>query len=312
MLLNTTNANAHLVTVTREYINDSKSDRTKRAYQYQWGCFTTWCQTQGAVSLPASPDTVAMYLASMALSGKKVATIKQAVAALGKAHELAGHESPTRSAVVRETLQGIGNRHGAPQDQKAPVLVEHLKAMVRACPDTLIGKRDKALLLVGFAGAFRRSELVALDVQDVQLSQRGTRVLVRRSKTDQRGQGRWISIPFAKDPETCPVRSLETWLQAADAGPGPLFRGVNRHGQVRDRLDSKDVARVVKKYAEVAGLDPATVAGHSLRAGLITSAVQAGVPTHKVQQQSGHASVQMLSRYIRDAESFKNNPASIL
>ena len=185
--------------------------------------------------------------------------------------------------------------------------------MVAATDEGLIGLRDRALILLGFAGAFRRSELVALDVADLAFNRDGLTVTLRRSKTDQEGQGRKVGIPYGSNPDTCPVRVLQAWLETAGLAEGPVFRSMNRHGPcTTGRLAPADVARVVKKLAERAGLDAARYAGHSLRAGHATSAAIAGASERSIMNQTGHRSVQMVRRYIRDGILFRENSAGKL
>jgi integrase len=182
--------------------------------------------------------------------------------------------------------------------------------MVATLPETRGGARDRALLLVGFAGAFRRSELVGLTVADAAFSSEGLTITLRRSKTDQEGQGRKVGLPYGSTAATCPVRALQAWLDAAAVTAGPLFRSVDRHGNVGGALGDRDVARIVKRVAEAAGIDPANVAGHSLRAGLATTAAKAGKAAHVIMKQTGHRSVAMVQRYVRDAELFSDNAAA--
>ncbi len=202
---------------------------------------------------------------------------------------------------------------GTAPAQKAAALTDDIRAMVDATDAGLIGVRDRALILLGFAGAFRRSELVGLDVEDCAFGKDGLTVTLRRSKTDQEGAGRKIGIPYGSNPETCPVRTVQTWIETAAVRSGPLFRSINRHGQVQPgRLSGIDVARVVKKLAERAGLDAAKYAGHTLRAGHATSAAIAGASERSIMNQTGHRSVQMVRRYIRDGSLFRENSAGKL
>jgi integrase len=182
--------------------------------------------------------------------------------------------------------------------------------MVAALPDGLLGVRDRALLLVGFAGAFRRSELVSLDRPDLEFTKDGLTVMLRRSKSDQEGQGRKVGIPYGSNPETCPVRALQAWLEAAAITDGPVFRGVTRHGKVQGRLSGYAVALIVKRYAAVGGLDPSRYAGHSLRAGLATAAAIGGASERSIMNQTGHKSITMVRRYIRDGNLFRENAAA--
>jgi integrase len=184
-------------------------------------------------------------------------------------------------------------------------------AVIQAGANELLAARDRALVLIGFAGAFRRSELVALDVEDVQVTGDGLVMMLRRSKTDQQGEGRKVGIPYGSTFDTCPVRAIKSWMDGSGITSGPLFRGVNRHGGLQDRrLTDQSVALVVKRYAQAAGLDPANYAGHSLRAGLVTTAAIAGVSERAIMKQTGHKSTNMGRRYIRDASLFRENAAA--
>lgn len=224
-----------------------------------------------------------------------------------------GVDAPTSTGIVRATLKGIRRTLGTATVQKAPALTADIRAMVEATGEGLIGIRDRALILLGFAGAFRRSELVALDTADLAFGRDGLTVTLRRSKTDQEGAGRKVGIPYGSNPATCPVRNLQEWIEAAGVGDGPVFRAINRHGRIRaGRLSPADVARVVKKLALRAGLDAAKYAGHSLRAGHATAAAIAGASERSIMNQTGHRSTAMVRRYIRDGSLFRENSAGKL
>ncbi|HEU4324771.1 MAG TPA: site-specific integrase [Roseiflexaceae bacterium] len=304
---------APLADLVAEYAAASRSPATIRAYNQGWNDFQRWCEQRHLPPLPATPATVAAYLADLAQRGLKVATLTRRLAALAQAHQLAGHPSPTRDERVRTVLKGIKRTIGTAQVAKAPATVDVLVLMLEQVPtDTMKGIRDRALLLIGFAGAFRRSELVGLDLGDIQRVPQGLVITVRRSKTDQEGEGMIKAIPYGRNEETCPVRALDAWLAAAKLTnkSEPIFRPVDRHGNVKGtRLDDQSVALIVKHYAEKAGLDPELFAGHSLRAGLPTSAAAAGVEERDIMAQTGHRSTQMVRRYIRDGERFRNNAA---
>jgi integrase len=262
--------------------------------------------------LPAAPEVVASYIADCA-GRLKVGSIQRRMNAIAEAHKAVGVDSPTHHAMVANTMKGIRRTLGTAPAQKSPTLTDDIRAMVDATDAGIIGVRDRALVLLGFAGAFRRSELVSLDVADCALGKDGLTVALRRGKTDQDGAGRKIGIPYGSNPETCPVRTLQAWIEIAGITSGPLFRSINRHGQVQDgRLSGIDVARVVKKLAERAGLDPAQYGGHSLRAGHATSAAIAGASERSIMKQTGHRSVQMVRRYIRDGSLFRENSAGKL
>ncbi|MDR6224354.1 site-specific integrase [Desmospora profundinema] len=294
----------------RDYTAQAKAGNTTRAYGADWRDFTEWCTQHGRDPLPADPQTVAYYIADLA-ERRKPSTIQRRLSAVSQAHQAAGYDTPTASILVRSVWAGIRRAKGTRQEGKLPLLVEDLRLILRHVPDDLPGRRDRALLLVGFAGAFRRRELVSLDVGDIQITGRGMVILLRRSKTDQEGIGRKIGIPYGSSPHTCPVEALQEWLAASKIGHGPLFRPINRHGQIRNmRLSDKSVALIVKRRAAEAGLDPRRFSGHSLRAGLATTAAMAGKDERAIMEQTGHKSTQMVRRYIRDGSLFRDNAAT--
>lgn len=293
---------------TKNYIENAKSAATRRAYQSDWKHFTLWCAVNGLHDLPAAPETVCLYVSALARSCK-VATITRRLAAISVAHQAAREETPTRSTAVRLTMQGIRRVNGTAQTQKAPATIDVLRSMVAQLEPGVAGVRDRAILLLGFAGAFRRSELAGLDAADLAFNDHGIEVLLRRSKTDQEGAGVKVAIPYGSRLDTCPVRSVRAWIDAAGLERGPLFVGVNRHGQLQGRLSGHAVAAIVKRYAALAGLDADLFGGHSLRAGLVTAAAIAGVQERVIQKQSRHKSVTILRRYIRDGDLWRENAA---
>jgi site-specific recombinase XerD len=300
-----------LAQAARAFAKASRSEATKRAYRRQWEAFTSWCEERGFPSLPASPEAVALYVADRAESGWKVAGLAQALAAISVAHVTAGHPSPRGAAPVREVLAGIRRTLGTAQRQAAPLLAGQLRAILEALPGSLRGLRDRALLLVGFAGAFRRSELVSLTVADARFTAEGLELTLRRSKTDQEGAGHVKALPYSGNPSACPVRALQAWLEGAGIKSGPLFREVTRHEAVSDKaLSDRSVARIVKGCAAAAGLEVERLSGHSLRAGFATQAARAGKAERAIQRQTGHRSVTMLRRYIREAERWTDNAAA--
>jgi integrase len=296
----------------REYILASKAENTLRGYQSDWRDFCAWCESHGLGPLPASPEGVAAYIAECA-GRLKPGSIQRRLNAIAEAHKAMGVESPTSAGIVRNTLKGIRRTLGTAPAQKSPALTADIRAMLDSADSGIIGARDRALILLGFAGAFRRSELVGLDVEDCAFGKDGLTITLRRSKTDQAGVGRKVGIPYGSNPETCPVRTAQAWIEQAAITSGPLFRAINRHGRVQPAaLSGIDVARVVKKLAERAGLDAGKYAGHSLRAGHATSAAIAGASERSIMNQTGHRSVQMVRRYIRDGSLFRENSAGKL
>jgi integrase len=288
------------------YIEAGIAPATRRAYQFDLAHFRAW---GGAV--PATDAEIASYLADHA-GVLAVATLTRRLAAISVAHEAHRLPNPVSSPLVRATMRGIRREHGVAQRQAKPLLRDDLFDVLAKTGDRLKDYRDRALLLIGFAGAFRRAELCAITVADVEHVRQGIVVTVQRSKTDQEGAGRRVGIPFGRT-KWCPVAALDRWLSAASIDAGPIFRRVDRHGRVSpDAMSPEAVCLIVRERVAAAGFDPAGYSGHSLRAGFATSAVQAGVSMMKVRAQTGHASDVMLARYVRDGELFIGNAAGAI
>jgi site-specific recombinase XerD len=301
---------AEIAADARDYVAASRAENTTRVYRTGWAQFSVWCDEHGVTPLPAGAETVACYVADLAKAAKP-ATIDARLAAISAAHRAAGHDSPTKEEAVRLVRRGVRRTLGTAQRQVRPVTVPDLRTMLQGLGTRPAGCRDRTLLLLGFAGALRRSELVGLDVADVTEGSDGLTVRLRRSKTDQEGTGRTLGIPYGSNPVTCPVRAWLAWLEVSGIAEGPAFRPVDRHGHIgATRLSGQAVALVLKRHAARAGLDPGEVAGHSLRAGLATSAAAAGVPERVIAEQTGHKGTAMLRRYIREGSLFRENAAS--
>jgi site-specific recombinase XerD len=301
---------AEIAAEARDYVAASRAENTTRVYRTGWAQFTAWCDEHRVVALPAGAETVACYVADLAKVAKP-ATIDLRLAAISAAHRAAGHDSPTKEEAVRLVRCGVRRTLGTVQRQVHPVTVPDLRTMLEGLGIDPAGCRDRALLLLGFAGALRRSELVGLDVADACEGADGLTVRLRRSKTDQEGAGRTLGIPFGSNPVTCPVRAWRAWLEVSGIIEGAAFRAVDRHGHIgTTRLSGQAVALVLKRHAARAGLDPGEMAGHSLRAGLATSAASAGVPERVIAKQTGHKGTAMLRRYIREGSLFRENAAS--
>jgi site-specific recombinase XerD len=299
-----------------------------RAYRSDAALFGAWCQQYGVRSLPASPEAVAAYLVSEANAGRAVSTIGRRCAAIRYAHKLAGEPDPTEDEGVRAAVKGIRRTVGVAPTQKAAATADILMAMLLRTPDTLTGKRDRALLALGFAGAFRRSELVALDVADLREDKDGLRVIIRRSKTDQEGRGFEKAIPHGRFIR--PVALVREWLDATGIVEGPIFRPISRSGRVRTkgvpksgetpnrvanlatppRLTTRSVGDIIKAYAKAAGLDASAFGAHSLRAGYITTAAERGADLARIMDQSGHRDPRTVVGYIRRANAFKDHSGS--
>lgn len=288
-----------------KYLSAFMSENTRIAYKSDLKQFIDWGGT-----VPCSPHMLCMYL-SVHADRLSVATLSRHLVSINWAHKSKNLLSPTNSPVVKATLRGIKRLKGTEQRQVSPVLKNNLIDMVEGL-DGFKGCRDKALLLVGFAGAFRRSELVSIRYEDIEFVEQGMVVHVRKSKTDQYGEGRKIAIPYARG-RVCPVLSLKNWLELSAIVEGYIFRPINRHGNIGNTmLSTQAVAVIVKCRAHEIGLEARNFSGHSLRTGLVTSAAQAGVSLWKIRQQTGHKSDAMLSRYIRDANIFIDNAAGII
>lgn len=295
----------------RTYLRNTRAPNTYKAYAADWKQFEAWCAAHALPSVPAAPQAVTLYLAELGGAGKKLSTITRRLAAIAQVHRLAGYESPSEARPIRELLSGMRRTHGVAAHGKEALLSDDLRAMMRQFGDSLGDLRDRALLLIGFTGAFRRSELVGIQVEDCQPVPEGLVIQLRRGKSDQEGQGRDVPIPFGSRPETCAVSALRAWLERVPFHSGPVFRGINRHGRISERaLTPTAVALLVKKRVRVGGLDPQIYSGHSLRAGFATSAALGGAPEWAIMKQTGHRSRAMLDRYVRLASRFRNNAVS--
>jgi site-specific recombinase XerD len=306
----TATALASLVERAKVYATDARASSTRRAYAADFSAFEAWCAVHGLASMPAPPSVVAVYLTHLADSGRKTATIERALTGVVHAHRSRGFDWPRAHPAIASVMAGIRRHIGTAPAQKAPVVDELLAAMLATLGEDLRGLRDRALLTIGWAGAFRRSELVALNVADITRSSEGLIVAVKRSKVDQEGRGAEKGIPYASRAALCPVRSLEGWLATAAIAEGPLFRYIDRHGRVHpEALSDRSVARIVQRTAERAGIDPTTVAGHSLRAGFATTAAKRGKSLDAIMRQTLHKSERVARGYIRHAKLFDDNAA---
>lgn len=305
-------------TRTAELRQKSKSANTRRAYGNDWKQFTAWCLFAGAQALPAAPETIEAYLTSLTLAetprGQKYAvqTIARRLAAIAHFHRQARLADPTADERVKVVMEGIRrDAAGRPTAAKGAVLTKHLRKGLRHEPKRPIDARNRALLLIGFAGAFRRSELVNIDLEHCTFDDEGrVRIAIPKSKTDQAGEGQavWI-LPGGT---FCPVKALRAWLEVGDISSGPVFRAVDRHANVGERLSADIVPYIVKRFCRAAGLDPAQFSGHSLRAGHVTQAFLNETPAHLIQRQGRWRSIETVMRYNRDVDAAKHNSSGHL
>ena len=293
------------------YAKGSRAASTWRAYESDWRTFLAWCQSVDQASLPAEPATVALFLAAQAKLGVAPSTLGRRLAAIRLMHVGARLASPHDALQVDEVMRGIRRAWKRPVAQKAPAVDDEIKRMVDGVePQTLKGLRDRALLLLGFAGAFRRSELVALDTEHLTERPEGLEVLIASSKTDQEGQGQVVAIPRIEQSPYCPVQAVSDWLVAAEISTGAVFRSMHRGDTVgKARLTAQSVALIVKALAAKVGLEASRYAGHSLRSGFLTSAARNRASIFKMADQSRHKSLDVLREYVRNEERFEDHAA---
>jgi len=282
---------------------------TRAAYRADWAAFTAWCRSRSYEPLPAAPAVIAMYLPHAAKT-LKAASIGRRIAAIAHMHEQAGHPSPMAHPTVKNVWKGVRREIGIAQKGKSALTIDGLRPVVAGFGARRIDVRDRALLLLGFAAALRRSEIVALDVADITFVAEGAAVTIRRSKTDQEGAGVLLGVPFGSNPETCAVRALQAWIALLDdaAPDAPLFVSLNRHAQAGDRLSASAVAEIVKRRCAAVDL-AGDFSGHSMRAGFVTTAAGAGVDALEISNQTRHKSLDMVKRYSRPATIWKSNAA---
>ena len=305
---------ASLTTQARTFAEAAKARHTVRAYQADWNDFRSWCEERHLACLPAEPTTVALYLTDRAAT-HKTSSLARRLTTISRAHQAAGLASPAsmQHAIVSEVWKGIQRKKGTAEAGKKPLLTADLQQILRQLPDDLQGKRDRALLLVGFAGGFRRSELAALTVDQLEQTAEGIVIRLTRSKTDQEGQGRPVALPHGSKAGTCPVKALRTWLEAAAITTGAVFRGIDQFGVVSESaLHSDSIGWIVKRAAGRGGLEAMEYAGHSLRAGLATQAAMNGASELAIMKQTGHRSLSTVRKYIREGTLFRDNAATKL
>ncbi len=307
----------------QRYAAAARASGTETGYARDWADFERWCAACGLVPLPALPETIAVYLADRAAT-LRPGTLQRRLASIVVRHRREGMAVDTRDPRLREVWRGIRRVHGTASSGRRPLIAPELRVIVSLLPNTMSGIRDRAILLLGFSGALRRSELVGLDVGDLTFMADGLVLAIRRSKTDPYGTGAQRAIPRGAHLETCPVAAVTQWMAAAHLAEGPLFHAVDRHLRIRDtRLGDKAVALIVKRAvllrARHDGLPDAKaqqraalVAGHSLRAGFATSGAAAGIDEWSLMEQTGHKRRESIRRYIRRGSLFLGNPAGKL
>mgnify|MGYP000114856993 FL=1 len=284
---------------TIKNLRNSKSANTLRAYQSDYNDFSLFCSKNGFQAMPTQPKILALYLTHLS-SYSKYSTLKRRLASISILHKTKGHYIDTKHPIIMENLMGIKRTNGSNQKGKKPLLISDLKVLIQAIHQSkekdLRKTRDKALVLIGFSGGFRRSELVDIEYEDIEFVNEGVKIFVKRSKTDQSGEGMTKAIPYFDNKDFCPVKSLKNWIEASGLNKGKIFN-----------ISDKSVALIIKKYANYAGLDGHKYAGHSLRSGFATSTAESGAEERNIMAMTGHKSTEMVRRYIKEANLFKNN-----
>ena len=293
-------------------LQSSKANNTIRAYKSDFNDFGLFCAKNGFKSLPTEPKVVSLYLTYLSTKEVKMSTLKRRLVSIGVIHKLKGHYLDTKHPLIIENLMGIKRRKGSSQKGKKPLLINNLKALIKAINkldiNPIIKFRDRTIVLIGFSGGFRRNEIVSLNYDDIEFVSEGLKITLRRSKTDQYGEGSLKGLPYFDNPVYCPVISLQNWLKISEINSGPLFRRFSKGSKLTEkRLTDQTVALIIKKYLNLAGLDSKNYSGHSLRSGFATSAAESGAEERSIMAMTGHKSTEMVRRYIKEANIFKNN-----
>ena len=290
----------------------SKSKNTIRAYKSDFHDFGLFCAKNGFKSLPTNPKTVSLYLSYLSTNDIKISTIKRRLVSIGVVHKLKGHYLDTKHPSIVENLMGIKRRKGIKQKGKKPLLINDLKNIIKVIDQEnkheIKIARDRTIILLGFGGGFRRHELISLDWEDLDFVNEGLKINIKKSKTDQFGEGSIKALPYFDDHRYCPVRSIQQWLKISNIKTGPLFRKFHKGMKLsKIRLSDQSVALLVKEYLSKTGVDNTNYSGHSLRSGFATSAAEAGAEERSIMAMTGHKSTEMVRRYIKEANLFKNN-----
>ncbi len=298
---------------TIKNLQSSKANNTVRAYKSDFKDFGLFCVQNGFKNLPSDPKIVSLYLTHLSTKDVKLSTIKRRLVSIGVIHKMKGHYLDTKHPVIVENLMGIKRRKGTVQKGKKPILINELKIILKAIDEENIKDikklRDKSIILIGFSGGFRRNEIVSLDYDDLDFVNEGLKITVKRSKTDQYGEGSVKALPYFTDSVYCPVTTLKRWLNVSRITKGPIFRRFSKGSKLSGhRLTDQSVALMIKDYLNKAGIDSKNYSGHSLRSGFATSAAETGAEERSIMAMTGHKSTEMVRRYIKEANLFKNNP----
>ena len=293
-------------------LENSKANNTVRAYKSDFSDFGLFCAQNGFKSLPSEPKIVSLYLTHLSVKNAKMSTLKRRLVSIGVIHKLKGHYLDTKHPTIIENIMGIKRRKGIFQKSKKPILISDLKTIINVIDyqkNAEIKKfRDRTIILIGFSGGFRRNEIVSLDYNDLDFVSEGLKINLRRSKTDQFGEGLTKALPYFDNSKYCPVVSLKNWIEISRISSGPVFRRFIKGSKLSEnRLTDQTVALLIKEYLQLAGIDSKNYSGHSLRSGFATSAAESGAEERSIMAMTGHKSTEMVRRYIKEANLFKNN-----
>ena len=293
-------------------LKSSKANNTIRAYKSDFNDFGLFCAQNGFKSLPSEPKIISLYLTHLSTKEVKMSTLKRRLVSIGVIHKLKGHYLDTKHPSIIENIMGIKRRKGSFQKGKKPILINNLKLLINVIDkfnkEKIMRARDRSIILIGFSGGFRRNEIVSLDFDDLDFVSEGLKINLKRSKTDQYGEGSVKGLPYFDNSQYCPVLSVKKWIEISNIDSGPLFRRFSKGSKLTDnRLTDQTVALLIKKYLNLAGIDSKNYSGHSLRSGFATSAAESGAEERSIMAMTGHKSTQMVRRYIREANLFRNN-----
>ena len=293
-------------------LEHSKAPNTIRAYQSDFSDFQLFCARNGFRSIPSEPKVVSLYLTYLSTNEAKISTLKRRLVSIGVIHKLKGHYLDTKHPSIIENITGIKRRKGSIQKSKKPILISSLKKIINVIDEKNMNEikkfRDRSIILIGFSGGFRRNEIVSLDYDDLDFVPEGLKINLRRSKTDQFGEGFTKALPYFDKSQYCPVVSLKNWIEISKISSGPLFRRFIKGSKLSEnRLTDQTVALLIKEYLNLAGIDSKNYSGHSLRSGFATSAAESGVEERSIMAMTGHKSTEMVRRYIKETNLFKNN-----
>ena len=297
---------------TLNNLKSSKANNTIRAYKSDFNDFGAFCSKHGFKSLPTEPKIIALYLTYLTNKDAKMSTLRRRLVSISMIHKHKGHYLDTKHPVIIENLMGIKRRKGSIQKGKKPLLINHLKAIIKVIDEDKSEEikkiRDKTIILIGFGGGFRRTELISIDYDDLELVPEGLKIILRRSKTDQFGEGMVKGLPYFSSTKYCPVFHLKKWLELSKIKDGPIFRRFAKGSSLtKHRLTDQSVVLIIKRYLEIAGIDNKNFSGHSLRSGFATVSAESGADERSIMAMTGHKSTQMVRRYIKEANIFKNN-----